>query len=64
MEQMMFLKSNQGCLPEFQKCNAVIGPQQERRSQCLQGMQSAREAAAGETVNVEIYVPIKLVRSG
>ena len=39
-EQMMFLKLNQGCLPEVQKYNAVIAAQQE--------------AAAGETVDVEI----------
>ena len=50
VEQMMFLKLNQGC----QKYNAVIAAQQERRSQCLQDVQSAQEAAAGETVDVEI----------
>ena len=55
VEQMMFLKLNQGCLPEVQKYNAVIAAQQERRSQCLQDVQSAQEAAAGETVDVEIY---------
>ena len=49
VEQMMFLKLNQ-----VQKCNAVIAAQQERRSQCLQDVQSAQEAAAGETVDVEI----------
>ena len=54
VEQMMFLKFNQGCLPEVQKYNAVIAAQQERRSQCLQDVQSAQEAAAGETVDVEI----------
>ena len=57
VEQMMFLKSNQGCLPEVQKYNTVIvaiAAQQERRSQCLQDVQSAQEAAAGETVDVEI----------
>ena len=52
----MFLKFNQGCLPEeVQKYNAVIAAQQERRSQCIQDVQSAQEAAAGETVDVEIY---------
>ena len=51
VEQMMFLKLNQGCV---QKYNAVITAQQERRSQCLQDVQSAKEAAAGETVDVEI----------
>ena len=54
VEQMMFLKLNQGCLPDVQKYNAVIAAQQERRSQCLQGVQLAQEAAAGETVDVEI----------
>ena len=54
VEQMMLLKLNQGCLPEVQKYNAVIAAQQERRSQCLQDVQSAQEAAAGETVGVEI----------
>ena len=54
VEQMMFLKLNQGCLPEVQKYNAVIAAQQERRSQCLQDVQSAQEAAAGEMVDVEI----------
>ena len=55
VEQMMFLKLDQGCLPEVQKYNAVIAAQQERRSQCLQDVQSAQEATAGETVeNVEI----------
>ena len=53
-EKMMFLKLNQGCLPEVQIYNAVIDAQQERRSQCLQDVQSAQEAAAGETVDVEI----------
>ena len=50
----MFLKLNQGCLPEVQKYNAVIDMQQERRSQCLQDVKSAQEAAAGETMVVEI----------
>ena len=54
VEQMMFLKLNQGCLPEVQIYNAVIAAQQERRSQCLQDVQSAQEAAGGETVDVEI----------
>ena len=54
VEQMMFLKLNQGCLPEVQKYNAVIAAQQERRSQCLHDVQSEQEAAAGETVEVEI----------
>ena len=54
VEKMMFLKLNQGCLPEVQKYNAVIAAQQERRSQCRQDVQSAQEAAAGETVDVEI----------
>ena len=54
VEQMMFLKLNQGCLPEVQKYNAVIAAQQERRSQCLQDVQPAQEAAAGETVDVKI----------
>ena len=52
VEQMMLL--NQGCLPEVQKYNAVIAAQQERRSQCLQDVQSAQEVAAGEAVDVEI----------
>ena len=53
VERMMFVKSNQGCLPdEAQKYNAAIAAQQERRSQCLHGVQSAQEAAAGETVDV------------
>ena len=54
VEQMMFLKLNQGCLPEVQKYDAVIAAWQERRSQCLHGVQSAQGAAAGETVDVEI----------
>ena len=58
VEQIMFLKLNQGCLPVVQKYNtviAVIAAQQERCSQCLQDVQSAQEAAAAETVDVEIY---------
>ena len=51
---MMFLKLNQGCLPVVQKYNAVIAAQEERRSQCLQDVQSAQEAAAGETVDIKI----------
>ena len=55
VEQIMFRKLNQGCLPEVQKYNAVIAAQQERRSQCLHHVQSAQqESAAGETVDVEI----------
>ena len=54
VEQMIFLKLNQVCLPEFQKYKAVIAAQQERRSQCLQDVQSAQEAASGETVDIEI----------
>ena len=50
----MFLKSNQGCPPEVHTYNAIIAAQQERRSQCVQDVQSAQEAAAGETVDVEI----------
>ena len=52
----MFLKLNQGCLPEVQKYNDVIAAQQGRRSLCLQYVQlAAQEAAAGETVDVEIW---------
>ena len=51
---MVFLKLNQRCLPEVQKYNAVIAAQQERRGQCLQDVQSTQEAAAGETMDVEI----------
>ena len=47
VEQTMFMKLNQGCLPEVQKYNAVIAAQQERRSQCVQDVQSAQEAVAG-----------------
>ena len=54
VEQMMSLKLNKGCLPEVQKHKSVITAQQERRSQCLQDVQSGQEAAAGETVDVEI----------
>ena len=57
VEQMMFLKLNQGCLPEVQKYNTVIAvsvAQQARHNQYLQDVQSAQEAAAGETVDVEI----------
>ena len=32
-----------------------ITTQQERRRQCVQDVQSAKQAAAGETVDVEIY---------
>ena len=54
MEQMMFLKSNQESPPKVQKYNAVIAAQQEIRRQCIQDVQSAQKAAAGETVGVEI----------
>ena len=54
VEHMMFLESNRGCLPEVQKYKAVSAAQQERRSQCLQDVQSAQEAVAGETVGIEI----------
>ena len=54
VEQMIFLKLNQVCLPEFQKYKAVIAAQQERRSQCLQDVQSTQEAASGETADIEI----------
>ena len=47
VKQTMFLKLNQGCLPEVQKYNAVIAVQQERRIQCVQDVQSAQEAVAG-----------------
>ena len=54
VEKIMFLKLNQEYLPGVQKYNAVIAAQQERRSQCLPDVQPAQEAAAGETVDVEI----------
>ena len=50
----MFLKLNQECLPDVQKYNAVIAAEQERRIQGLQDVQSAQEAAAEETVDIEI----------
>ena len=65
VEQMMFLKLNQGCLPEVKKYNAVIdviAAQQERRSQCLQDVQSAQRGGCwgdGGCINIE-----ELVRSG
>ena len=62
VEQLMFLKSNQGCLPEVQKYNAAIAVQQERRSQYVQDVQSAQEAAAGETGDCRNME--ELVRSG
>ena len=54
MEQMMFLKLNQGYLPEVQTYNTVIAARQNRRSQFIQDVQSPQEAAAGETEDVEI----------
>ena len=51
VEQMMFLKLNQGCV---QKYNTAIATQHERRSRCLQDVQSAQKTAAGETGDVEI----------
>ena len=44
-----------GILPEVQKYNIVIAAQQERLSQCIQDVQSAQEAAAGEAVDVDIF---------
>ena len=54
VEQIMFLKLNKGCLPGVQRYNAAIAAHQERRCQCFQDVQSAQEAAAGQTVDVEI----------
>ena len=64
VEQMMFVKSNQGYLPdEVQKYNAVIAAQQERRSQCLQYVCATGTRGGcrgdGECRNIE-----ELVRSG
>ena len=60
VEQVMFLKLNQGCLPEVQKYNAVIAAQQERRSQCLQDVQSAQTRGGcwgdGGCRNIEEFV--------
>ena len=54
VEQMMFLKLNQGCLPEVQTYDAVMRRNNERRGQCVQDVQSVQHTAAGETMNVDI----------
>ena len=59
VEQMMFLKFNQGYITEVQKYNGGIAAQQERRSQCAQVVKSAQRAAAGvygRCRNVEEWV--------
>ena len=44
----------QGYMPEVYKYNAVTTAQHERRNQCVQDVQSAQEATARETVDIEI----------
>ena len=54
VEQMMFLRLNQGLIPEIKEYKAVKVAREERRKNCMQDVQDVQSSAAGEFVEIEL----------
>jgi len=54
VEQMMFLRLNQGFIPEVEAYQQMAKKQKDRREKCVSSVAAAQSAAAGETVVVDL----------
>ena len=54
VEQMMFLRLNQKCIPEIAVYNRVIDRQQARRNQCREGTDKAQNEGAGDLIEIDL----------
>ena len=54
VEQMMFLRLNQKCIPEIAAYNKVIDRQQARRNQCREDTNKAQNEGAGDLIEIDL----------
>ena len=54
VEQMMFLRLNQGFIPEVKAYQEMVTKQKDRREKWVSAVASVQGAAAGETVVVDL----------
>ena len=54
VEQMMFLKLNQRCIPDIAAYNRVIDRQQARRNQCREDTDKAQNERAGDLIEIDL----------
>ena len=54
VEQMMFLRLNQRCIPEIAAYNRVIDRQQARRNQCREDTDKAQNEGAGDLIEIDL----------
>ena len=54
VEQMMFLRLNQRCIPENVAYNRVIDRQQARRNQCREDTDKAQNEGAGDLIEIDL----------
>ena len=54
VEQMMFLRLNRRCIPEFAAYNRVIDRQQVRRNQCREDTDKAQNEGAGDLIEIDL----------
>ena len=54
VEQMMFLRLNQRCIPEIAAYNRVIDRQKARRNQCREDTDEAQNEGAGDLIEIDL----------
>ena len=54
VEQVMFLRLNQRCIPEIAAYNRVIDRQQARRNQYKEDTDKAQNEGAGDLIEIEL----------
>ena len=54
VEQMMFLRLNQRCIPEIAAYNRVIDRQQARRNQCREDTDKAQNEGTGDLIEIDL----------
>ena len=58
VEQMMFLRLNQRCIPEIAAYNRVIDRQQARRNQCREDTDKAQNEGAGDLIEIDLKMTV------
>ena len=54
VEQMMFMRLNQGFIPEVEAHQQMAKKQKNRREKCVPSVAAAQSATAGEIVAVDL----------
>ena len=54
MEQMMFFRLNQRCIPKIAAYNRVIDRQQARRNQCREYTDKAQNEVSGDLIEIDL----------